>query len=308
MVTDDGGARDEYPRRMHSVLEHIDRHLDEPLDLARLAAVANFSPYHFHRLFAAWMDERLGDYLSRRRLERAALMLSAQPRLPVLTVALNVGFGSGEAFARAFKAHFGASPSAWRSGPGDHRKIDQANRNDDQAHAPPDRHHGPSHHELAENPMNVRLITRAPVTVAYLRRTGAYGPGVADFWMRTVAPWMQTHGLMGRARYGISHDDPSITEPARCRYDACIEVDADFEPTAPAQRTTLPGGRYAVADFNGNATEIGAAWAHLLGRWLPSSHLQLDMRPSFEHYPVSAGYDAAKGSFECEICVPVAPL
>lgn len=307
-MTGDGGARDEYRRRMHAVLEHIDRHLDEPLDLARLAAVANFSPYHFHRLFAAWMDERLGDYLSRRRLERAALMLSAQPRVPVLTVALNVGFGSGEAFARAFKAHFGASPSAWRTGPGARRKIDQAHRNVDQAHGPFHRQHGDSHHPTAENPMNVRLITRAPVTVAYLRHTGAYGPGVAEFWMRTVAPWMDTHGLTGHARYGISHDDPSVTEPTRCRYDACVEVDAAFEPTAPAQRTTLPGGRYAVMDFKGNVDEIGVAWARLLGEWLPSSRLQLDMRPSFEHYPVSAGYDAGTGRFECEICVPVAPL
>lgn len=308
MVTGDGNAREQYRRRMHAVLEHIDRHLDEPLDLTRLAAVANFSHYHFHRLFAAWMDERLGDYLSRRRLERAALMLSAQPRLPVLTVALNVGFGSGEAFARAFKAHFGASPSAWRAGPGDRRNIDQALRNVDQAPGPVDRQHGDTHHPTAENPMNVRLITRTPVTLAYLRHTGAYGPGIADFWMDTVAPWMQLHGLMGRARYGISHDDPSITEPARCRYDACVEIDAGFEPAAPARKTTLPGGRYAMLDFNGSAGKIGAAWAHLLGQWLPSSHLQLDMRPSFEHYPVGASYDADKGRFACEICVPVAAL
>lgn len=38
---------------MHRVLEHIDRELDQPLDLERLAAVAHFSPFHFDRLFAA---------------------------------------------------------------------------------------------------------------------------------------------------------------------------------------------------------------------------------------------------------------
>ena len=57
---------------MHGVLEHIDRHLDESLELATLAEVAHFSSFHFHRLFSAWMGETLGDYLRRRRLEVAA--------------------------------------------------------------------------------------------------------------------------------------------------------------------------------------------------------------------------------------------
>ncbi len=70
--------------------------------------MAHFSPFHFHRLFAAWTGETLGDYLRRRRVEQAALRLRSQPRLSVLEAALGVGFGSGEAFARAFRQHFGA--------------------------------------------------------------------------------------------------------------------------------------------------------------------------------------------------------
>ena len=77
---------------MHRVLEHVDRHLDEQLELEVLASVANFSSFHFHRLFTAWMGETLGDYVRRRRLEMAAQRLIAQPRLPVLQVALSVGF------------------------------------------------------------------------------------------------------------------------------------------------------------------------------------------------------------------------
>ncbi len=60
------------------------------------------------------MGETLGDYTRRRRLEVAAQRLAAQPRLPVLEVALSVGFASNEAFARAFKVRFGATPTAWR--------------------------------------------------------------------------------------------------------------------------------------------------------------------------------------------------
>src|SRR5437899_2969129 len=107
-------SRSVYERRMHKVLDHIDRQLDKPLDLESLAEVAHFSPFHFHRLFAAWMGETLGDYLRRRRVEVAAMRLSSQPRLSVLTAAISVGFGSGEAFTRAFKTRFGCSPTTWR--------------------------------------------------------------------------------------------------------------------------------------------------------------------------------------------------
>ena len=123
-------SRSEYVDRMHRVLEHIDRELDQPLELERLARVANFSPFHFHRLFTAWMGETLGDYMRRRRLELAAQRLVAQPRLPVLQVALSVGFGSTEAFARAFKTRFGSTPTGWRDS--QRRKRDQSKSKHDQ--------------------------------------------------------------------------------------------------------------------------------------------------------------------------------
>lgn len=100
---------------MHRVQEHIDRNLDQPFELEDIARVANFSSFHFHRLFSAWMGETLGEYLRRRRLEVAAQRLAGQPRLPVTQVALGVGFGSNEAFARAFKARFALTPTAWRA-------------------------------------------------------------------------------------------------------------------------------------------------------------------------------------------------
>jgi len=42
-----------YARRMHKVIEHIDRHIDQTLELSTLAEVAHFSAFHFHRLFSA---------------------------------------------------------------------------------------------------------------------------------------------------------------------------------------------------------------------------------------------------------------
>lgn len=105
----------EYSARMHRVVEHIDRHLDQELDLRALARVAHFSAFHFHRVFFSWTGETLGDYLRRRRLEIAAIRLAGQPKLSILNVAVSVGFGSTEAFARAFKVRVGCTASTWRS-------------------------------------------------------------------------------------------------------------------------------------------------------------------------------------------------
>jgi AraC family transcriptional regulator len=282
---------------MHRVLEHIDRHLDEQLELERLASVANFSSFHFHRLFTAWMGETLGDYVRRRRLEVAAQRLIAQPRLPVLQVALSVGFGSNEAFGRAFKARFGGAPTAWRDAQVSNR--DQLNSKADQAVARPARNHGG---------MKVTIVNRQPTSVAYLRHVGPYGKSISNFWIQKVDPWMQMNGLYGRARYGISHDDPGITSPEKLRYDAAVEVPADFAGPGEHQKTVIPGGKYAVAKFKGTDAEVGEAWAWLLRDWLSASGMQLDSRPFFEHYPIGATYDPKTGAFDCEICIPVTPL
>ncbi len=297
---------------MHRVLEHIDRRIEEPLDLVALAEVANFSPFHFHRLFAAWMGERLGDYVRRRRLEIGALRLVSQPASPVLHVALTVGFGSAEAFARAFKIRFGCSPTSWRSQQTGQRfqnsNRSQADRKIDQVMPGPARKHGTSFNPNQEAAMNVRVIDRQPVFVAYLRHLGPYGEAIGAFWGHTVYAWLATNGLLGRPRYGISHDEPSVVDPSQCRYDACAEVEPDFVPTGNALKTTLPGGRYAVLGFKGTSAEIGEAWNALLRDWLPSSGLQLDARPCFEHYPTDATYDVETGAFSCEICSPVVQL
>ena len=73
--------------------------------------------------------------------------------------------------------------------------------------------------------MKVTIIERPPVHVAYLRHTGPYGAGIGRFWMETVAPWMSTNNLIGRERFGIALDDPTVTAPAKCRYDACVQSD-----------------------------------------------------------------------------------
>jgi AraC family transcriptional regulator len=156
--------------------------------------------------------------------------------------------------------------------------------------------------------MNVKLVDRAPVEVAYLRHTGAYGEPLSRFWQETVYPWMATNNLLGKTRYGVSLDDPSVTKPEKCRYDACVEVPAETTLAGRPMRKRLPGGRYAALQFRGTNADIQVAWDELLRDWLPASGLKLDSRPFFEHYAVDARFDPETGQFECELCIPVAPL
>ena len=291
----------EYNRRMNAVIDHIDRHLDRKLDLAALAAIASFSPFHFHRLFRALLGEALGDYVRRRRLEIAGVRLLSQPRVSVLNIALGVGFGSAEAFTRAFRAKFDCSPTEWRKS-----KRGQMAGKRSQAERPAGRKNGVT--SSRETAMKVTIIDRPPVHVAYLRHTGAYGPSIGEYWMETVAPWMSTNNLMGRERFGLALDDPTVTVPAKCRYDACVQIREKEMLSGDPGRKVIPGGKYAALAFEGTGAEIGAAWESLLREWLPKSGLQLDSRPFFEHYPVDGRYDAKTGRFTCNICVPVSPL
>lgn len=108
--------RSHHLRRMAQVLEHIETHLSQDLSLERLADRAAFSPFHFHRLFLAWTGETVKEFVRRRRLESAAGRLRHGPNEKVTSVSLHCGFASPEAFARAFREHFGMTPSQWRSG------------------------------------------------------------------------------------------------------------------------------------------------------------------------------------------------
>lgn len=312
-------SRAEYARRMMRVLAHIDIHLAAPLELKTLAEVAHFSPFHFHRVFAGWTGETLGDYLRRRRLEVAASYFRYQPQRSVLAVALEVGFGSGEALARAFKLHFGCSPTVWRTqhqrdqerAPEPHQSNpDQAGRNPDQALTAAGRDHKGffGHVPDLEHAMNVQLIDLPESRTASLRHIGPYGPAIGIFWYTQFWPWAREHGLVSGTRYGISYDDPSVTPPNECRYDAAIEVPPDFVATEPARLLTLPGGRYAVARFRGTSAEIGGAWRWMFREWLPSSGQQVDNRPCFERQsPTDVGGMPGE-EFICDLCLPVQSL
>src|SRR5215510_3781375 len=107
-------TRADYADRLDRVFKWLADHLDDTLDLARLADVACLSPYHFHRVYRAMQGETAADTVRRLRMHRAAVELITG-ELPIARVARRAGYGSQEAFTRAFRDAYGVPPARYRS-------------------------------------------------------------------------------------------------------------------------------------------------------------------------------------------------
>ncbi|MFG3096848.1 GyrI-like domain-containing protein [Streptomyces sp. NPDC048202] len=99
--------------RLNQAMEHIELRLDGTVEAEELARVAGTSVYHLRRLFSALAGMPLSEYVRRRRLTLAAAEVVAG-RETLLDIAVRYGYGSGEAFARAFRAMHGVGPSEAR--------------------------------------------------------------------------------------------------------------------------------------------------------------------------------------------------
>src|SRR5512143_2141934 len=117
-----GRTQKEYARRINAALDYIDKNIGDDIPLNKLAAVACFSPFHFHRLFSAFVGEPPAEYVRRLRLEKAAIRLASDLAAPVTEIALSCGFSTSALFCRLFKARFGLTPTAWRAAEGEKSK------------------------------------------------------------------------------------------------------------------------------------------------------------------------------------------
>ncbi|MEV7617654.1 AraC family transcriptional regulator [Streptomyces sp. NPDC089799] len=99
--------------RLNLALDHLEARLDGEADMAEVARISGVSEYHFRRLFSALAGMPLPVYVRRRRMTLAAAEVLAGERT-LLDVAVRYGYGSGEAFARAFRSVHGIGPGEAR--------------------------------------------------------------------------------------------------------------------------------------------------------------------------------------------------
>lgn len=268
-----------YKERILRVLVYIQNHLDEAVSLGELAALAHFSPHHFHRIFRGMVGESVMEHIRRLRLERAAHRLKFTDQ-PITRLAFEAGYETHEAFTRAFGALFGKSPSHFRAEhrslpfpqvpSGIHYKVD--GRLDDYRDVQEER-----------PPLDVQVASFPATHVAFVRHLGPYSE-VGITWDKLFA-WAGPRGLIGRSAriLGLVHDDPEVTPPDKVRYDACIVVDDHFQPEGELGMQEI-GGEYAVATHRGPYDVLGETYARMCGQWLPGSGRELSSAPCVEVY------------------------
>lgn len=106
--------QNEYTQKFQDVLNYIDDHYTEDIDMEQIASKVGFSKYHFSRLFKQYTNYTFCDYINYRRIKAAEELLSDRD-LPVTDVALSAGFTSISTFNRLFKQIKGCSPSEYRA-------------------------------------------------------------------------------------------------------------------------------------------------------------------------------------------------
>lgn len=107
-------SKEIYTRLINKTEDYIERNLKESICLADLAKNANLSDYHFHRIFKKYSSETVNEFITRFKLERAAIFLYVYPTISIADIAMDYGYSDSSTFSRTFKRHFGVSPIEYK--------------------------------------------------------------------------------------------------------------------------------------------------------------------------------------------------
>ena len=293
---------DHYLSAVQRALEFIEARLTEPITLAAIARRAGFSPWHFQRIFQAYMGETLAAYLRRRRLSVAVNEIR-NTRRRILDIALDYQFGTHAAFTRAFKATFQAAPRTFRR---EHRPLPAALAQP--VASPPAGRYFPMKPTLRKLPALTFIGLEArffgpmspdcnnhkvipPLFNRFFARTSELPPGPED-----------------ACTYGLTRCAPA---PDRIRDDELVYLAA----RRAAPRTPVPAGMarwklaaqtYAVFTHCGPVVRVDDTFTRIYREWLPQSGHEPVGEGSLECYEHTRFGDGGPKS-EFDIFIPVRP-
>lgn len=284
---------------LNRLVDAVEQHLTEEFDVGALAGRLGTTEYHLRRMFSSLAGMPLSEYLRRRRMTVAAADV-VRGEEDLLSIAVRYGYGSTEAFGRAFRAVHGAGPGEVRRDGGPLRSQPQLR------------------FRLSVEgsiPMDTRIVERPAFRLAgHATRVPLIHRGVNPHIQQFVA------GLSMRDHQRLKA--LSDTEPA-----GLLQVTDDLSPdsaegseltylhgAAVTSRTPIPddldaievpGGRWAVFRTEGPYPEtLQNAWAATATEWLPSNPWRLRPGPS-----IVAILDRAEdfSTATCELWLPVEP-
>ena len=281
-------------RQITKVLHYIESHLNEPIDMPALAKVAGYSPYHFCRIFKLHTGESVMAYVTRLRLERAARALYSKKS--ITEIGFDAGYESTTGFLKAFKKHFGTTPSAYKKAV--ENRLQRYTR------------------KFSISPEVVKFETRS---VVFVREHGEYMQSSRKAWDGLIAkmdalgsiilaspPKMQLDlDRCACDAIGICHDDPTVTNMENIRYDAVLawgEKEIDALKQYGFETKTITGGIYAKACYSG--IENGEDTWYALYGWIGMNGYTLRDAPPFEVYIGGATY-SDKETLKVEVYIPI---
>lgn len=299
-------TREDYSKRINIIIEYINNHLADEIDSGTLAEISNFSTYHFHRIFKAFIGEPVGAFVTRMRVETAARLLRYTD-IPVKDIAYKVGYEMPSSLSKAFRSFYDITPVEFRN----NKKYTIM------------RPLKISHNlNLQERIANIN-----PLKVIYVRLTGDYKSNdycsanekLMNYFCNSeyFISEMQSHGesnvahTIGRmfqeniiSSIGIYHDDPKFTDNEKLRADMCLSVPVKMNPTGEIGFKEVEGGKYAVYLYQGSYQELCTVYDTIYGKYIPDGGYKIDIRPGFEVY-LNDPINTPEEQLKTEIYVPI---
>lgn len=267
----------------------IESHYATDISLEDIARNAGLSRTHLSRVFGTATGRSISFYIRGRRLSAAAVSLADGPS-SILAVALDAGYGSHEAFTRAFRDHFGVTPEEVRN----RRHIGDLDLME------PIRMDTASTSKL-EAP---RFETRHAMLMAGLQQTYSYDntAGIPSLWQQFNTYFGDIHGQIGDVAYGICTTRDG--QEGNFQYMSAAEVRDTGDLPAGFDILKLPAQTYAIFSHRGHISGIKATCHAIFNEWLPSSGYRHAGLPDLmERY--DERFDPHTGMGVTEIWIPI---
>lgn len=297
---------EDHVARINIVLSFIDDHLEEELSLEKVASIASYSPFHFHRIFRALMNETLNTYIVRKRIEKAASILIRKPSISITALSLQYGFNGNAAFTRSFKKYYGMSPSEFRSSaPGKYSKISKADRKNGQGKVSFEKYLWGMKDQLQWMDAHARVEIREmpALKLAYISHVGDKGQ---EQTFGKLMDWASEEGLMRSPDVQflkIYHDSFKITAPDQVRMSMCMVLHSAVRTAGAVGITEIAKGRFAVARMELGMADFEKAWTSMF-MWINHNGYKTTERNCFEIYHNDPSTHP-EHKFIIDLCVPV---
>jgi len=246
--------------RINQVIEYIEFHLDENLDLSSLAAKSALSKYHFHRIFKALLGEPPLNYVERRRIIRAAHhLLNSNKR--IIDIAFDVGFGSHESFTKKFKKWFLLTPSQFRKAKPNIRFETMARL-------------GPLDLRLSQGTAkpNPAIIHKYTFSICGYVYSGNDTRAIHPLWEKLWTKFNHENIAENNGPFfGACFHDVDMRNNEVFEYYAGVEYGHSTEVPKGFKAIEIPENNYAVFTHRGPIEMIERTYNQIYGNWLPFS-------------------------------------